>query len=83
VQRLRTKIVTNAEEQLVQLPKGFRVDGEEVEIWRVGDELRLRAPRSAVFADWDEMFAAIDSRKPDLPIDRDQPPMQAERISFD
>jgi len=82
VQRLRAKVFTNGGSQAIRLPKQFRVDAKEVEIWREGDDLRVRAVQSPRFSSWQEMFDAIDRLNPDMP-DRDQPVMPDTRISFD
>lgn len=82
MRRLRAKVFTNGGSQAVRLPKPFRVDAKEVEIWRDGDDLRLRPVRATGFSSWDEMFEAIDRLKPDFP-ERDQPPMPEDnRVYF-
>ena len=45
--------------QAVRLPKEFRVDGTEVEIWRDGDIIHLKPARR----DLEEMFREIDRRR--------------------
>jgi len=82
MERARAKIFSNGGSQAVRLPKRFRVDASEVEIWREGENLLLRPIKKPRFASWQEMFDAIDQLKPDLP-DRDQPEFSDERISFD
>ena len=82
MQRLRAKVFTNGGSQAIRLPKQFRVEAKEVEIWREGDDLRVRPIQTPRFSTWQEMFDAIDRLKPDMP-DRDQPSMPDERISFD
>lgn len=82
MQRVRAKVFSNGGSQAIRLPKPFRVDSKEVEIWREGEELRVRPVREQRFASWQEMFDAIDRLKPDIP-DRDQPELPDERISFD
>jgi antitoxin VapB len=84
MQRLRAKVFTNGGSQAIRLPKPFRVDADEVEIWREGDELHLRPVQAPRFSTWDEMFAAIDARGSDMTIeDRDQPKEPDVRIAFD
>lgn len=70
--RARAKIFANGGSQAVRLPKEFRFDAKEVEVWRVGDEIRLRPVPTKQM--WQEIFAKIDETfKGEFP-DRDQPP---------
>ena len=79
---LRAKVCSNGGSQAIRLPKKFRVDASEVEIWREGDELRLRPVKGPGFSSWEEMFEAIDRLAPDFP-ERDQPPMpEDDRVFF-
>jgi len=82
MQRVRAKVFSNGGSQAIRLPKQFRVDAKEVEIWREGDSLHIQPVPAPKFSSWQEMFDAIDRLKPDLP-DRDQPPMPDTRASFD
>jgi antitoxin VapB len=82
MQRARAKVFMSGGSQAIRLPKQFRVDSKEVEIWRDGEELHVKPVEAPRFSSWQEMFDAIDRLKPDLP-DRDQPPMPAPRVSFD
>lgn len=82
MERLRAKVFTNGGSQAVRLPKRFRVDADEVQIWRDGDELRIRPIKRTGYSTWDEMFEAIDRLKPDFP-EREQPPMPDDGPSFD
>ena len=80
---LRAKVFSNGGSQAIRLPKKFRVDASEVEIWREGDELRIRPIEGRHFSGWDEMFAAIDARGSDMTIeDRDQPILPDARLPF-
>jgi antitoxin VapB len=84
MQRARAKIFANGGSQAVRLPKRFRVDAKEVEIWREGENLLLRPIKKPRFATWQEMFDAIDKRGSDLTIEDRQQPAEADvRISFD
>jgi antitoxin VapB len=84
MERARAKIFLNGGSQAVRLPKRFRVDASEMEIWREGENLLLRPIRKPRFASWQEMFDAIDRRGSDLTIeDRQQPAETDVRIPFD
>ena len=84
MERARARIFANGGSQAVRLPKRFRVDASEVEIWREGDTLLLRPIKKPRFANWQEMFDAIDQRGSDLTIaDRQQPAEPDMRIPFD
>jgi antitoxin VapB len=79
--RARAKIFANGGSQAVRLPKEFRFDAQEVEVWRVGDEIRLRPVPTKQM--WQEIFAKIDETfKGEFP-DRDQPEMPPSRPIFD
>lgn len=83
MQRLRTKVFQSGGSQAVRLPKQLRLETSEVEIWRDGDELRLRPVSESVSDEWDRFFAEIDSIGFDMKIaDRDQPPMPPDRVFF-
>jgi antitoxin VapB len=84
MQRSRAKVFTNGGSQAIRLPKRFRVETKEVEIWREGDELRLRPVEPRRFSGWDEMFAAIDRRGSDMTIEGREQPAEADvRLPFD
>ena len=55
----RAKIFTNGGSQAVRLPKQFRLKASEVEIWREGDEIRMRPVGEA--DSWQKMFEEIDA----------------------
>lgn len=59
--RRRAKLFMHGGSQAVRLPKEFRLEGSEVEIWRDGDTIRLRPVRRDVEA----MFREIDARRGD------------------
>jgi len=79
IQPFRAEIVMDGEDQIVRLPKGFRVEGEQMTIRREGDTVILEPvaatpPRTQ--ADLDAMWARIDARGGgDFP-EREQPPEQ-------
>ena len=84
MERVRAKIFSNGGSQAVRLPKRFRLDASEVEIWREGENLLLRPIKKPRFANWQEMFESIDQRGSDLTIeDRQQPAEPDVRIPFD
>lgn len=69
--RARAKLFANGGSQAVRLPKEFRLNAQEVEVWRVGDEIRLRPVPTKQM--WQEIFDKIDATyKGEFP-DRDQP----------
>jgi antitoxin VapB len=57
--RNRAKLFTHGGSQAVRLPKEFRFDGTEVEIWRDGDTVHLRPARR----DTARMWREIDARR--------------------
>ena len=76
LERFKAKVFSNGGSQAIRLPKQFRVKTGEVEIWRDGDELRLRPVAGPVSDSWKRFFAEIDRVGCDLTIEgRDQPPM--------
>lgn len=79
--RARAKVFNSGGSQAIRLPKKFRVDTKEVEIWKEGEELRLKPVEAPRFSSWDEMFEAIDRLKPSFP-ERDQPPMPEDEHVF-
>ena len=81
---MRAKVFTNGGSQAIRLPKRFRVDASEVEIWRDGETLLLKPVKAKRFANWQEMFDAIDKRGSDMTFeDREQPAQADVRIPFD
>ena len=59
--RKRAKLFTHGGSQAVRLPKEFRLEGGEVEIWREGDRVVIRSPRR----DTARMWREIDARRGD------------------
>ena len=83
MERVRAKIFSNGGSQAVRLPKQFRVKSSEVEIWRDGNELRLRPVADDASDSWNRLFTEIDRIGWDLKIeDREQPPMPVARNLF-
>lgn len=69
--RARARLFANGGSQAVRLPKEFRLNAKEVEVWRVGDEIRLRPVPTRQM--WQEIFDKIDAAyKGEFP-DRNQP----------
>ena len=84
MERLRAKVFQSGGSQAVRLPKKLRVDAQEVEIWREGDELRLRPVTESREEHWKRMWEKIDSIGFDVRMeDREQPPMPPDRVFFD
>jgi len=82
MQRARAKIFINGGSQAVRLPKQFRVDAAEVEIWREGTELRMQPVDES--DSWEKMFAEIDRYGFDTDIaDRNQPAAFERDINLD
>jgi len=71
MQRARAKVFINGGSQAVRLPKQFRVETGEVEIWRDGKDLRIRPVDKN--DSWDKMFAEIDALTGGEWPDREQP----------
>ena len=65
------KIFMHGRSQAVRLPKEFRLPGQEVEVFRQGDDVVLR-PLKRKEINWPEFWAKLDALGPDLdpPIDR-------------
>jgi antitoxin VapB len=73
LERFTAKIFWNGGSQAVRLPKQFRVQSSEVEIWRDGDELHLRPIMDDISQTWNRFFADIDRIGWDVTIeDREQ-----------
>lgn len=72
------KVFKSGNSQAVRLPKAFRFDASEVEIFRRGDEVVLRPPRRKSLAD---AFALLASMPDDVTWDDardDRPPEERE-----
>jgi antitoxin VapB len=71
------RIFKSGNSQAVRLPKEFRFDSEEVEIFRRGDEVVLRE-KSKGMARAFELIASLPIE--DLAGDRDEPPQEPEGL---
>jgi antitoxin VapB len=71
------QIVKSAKGQAVQLPDEFRFQGEEVEIFRRGDEVVLREKSSGLLRAF-EIIANLPIEN--LADDRDLPPQEREGL---
>jgi antitoxin VapB len=65
------RIFKSGNSQAVRLPREFRMNGPEVEIFKRGDEIVLREKRQGL-TELLELFAQL----PEEIEQRDQPPMQ-------
>lgn len=79
IRPLRAELVMDGEDQIVRLPKGFRIESEEVTMRREGDAVILepvvtKSPRTQ--ADLDAMWARVDTHLGGEFPDREQPPLQ-------
>ncbi|MFO1428847.1 MAG: type II toxin-antitoxin system VapB family antitoxin [Candidatus Competibacteraceae bacterium] len=73
-----TKVFKSGNSQAVRLPREFRFDTDEVEIFRRGDEIILRErPRTAA-----EILAVFESFSEDFMADGrdDRPPQEREAL---
>jgi len=57
--KTRAKVFTHGGSQAVRLPKDLRFDVAEVEVWREGDTVHMRAP----CRDTARMWREIDARR--------------------
>lgn len=75
------KVFMSGRSQAVRLPKEFRLPGSEVRIRRVGDAIVLEPIQDlrSVFDQLDE----FNDRYGPFELDREQPPMPADRKAFD
>ena len=72
------KLFKNGSSQAVRLPKAFRIPGNEVKIYKKGNQVILEPIETT----WDSLFEALDDFQEDFMKDgRNQPAMQA-RESF-
>lgn len=80
----RAKLFMHGRSQAVRLPKAFRLPGQEVEVFRQGDDVVLR-PLKRPKINWDEFWAKMDALGPvDLAVpDRDEGLLPPREISFD
>ena len=73
----RARIFKSGNSQAVRLPKEFRFQGEEVEIFRRGDEVVLREPYKGMARAF-ELIANLPIE--DLDRERDAPPQEREGL---
>jgi antitoxin VapB len=77
--RKRAKLFMHGGSQAVRLPKEFRFEGAEVEIWRDGDTVHLRpAPRDTA-----RMWREIDARRGDEIMPYPTQAVLEDRVYFD
>ena len=69
------KLFMNGRSQAVRLPKGFRFEGEEVFVKRVGNAVVLLPRRHS----WEALYGSLGSFSEDFMEDRDQPSREQER----
>jgi antitoxin VapB len=70
---VRARVFKSGNSQAIRLPKEFRVEGRELEIFRRGLEIVLRVPETNVTRAFDLLTALPDDFLPD----RGQAPPQA------
>lgn len=68
-----TKVFKSGNSQAVRLPRGFRVEARELEIFRRGDEIVLREPAGGMSKAFEILANLPDELFPD---GRDDPPPQ-------
>ena len=74
----RAKLFQNGNSQAVRLPKAFRIQGNEVKIYKKGNQVILEP----IEATWDPLFESLNEFPEDFMKDgRCQPDMQ-KRESF-
>ncbi len=69
------KLFMNGRSQAVRLPKGFRFEGEEVFVKRVGSAVVLLPRRHS----WETLYESLGSFSEDFMEDRGQPSREQER----
>ena len=80
----KAKLFMHGRSQAVRLPKAFRLPGQEVDVFRQGDDVVLR-PLKRPKINWDEIWAEMEALGPvDLAVpDRDEGLLPPRDISFD
>ncbi len=78
--RATAKLFTHGRSQAVRLPKGFRFEGTEVRVTKIGDKVILE-PIDGGAMPWALIDQTGDS--PFMPDGREQPAMPADHIVFD
>ena len=71
----KAKLFMNGRSQAVRLPKGFRFDGEEVFVKRVGNAVVLLPQLGS----WETLRESLGSFSEDFMEDRGQPSREQER----
>ena len=66
--------------QAVRLPKGYRFEGDEVYITRVGEAVVLLPKTKKT---WDDVFRSLEMFEPGFRIEREQPKEEQERPLLD
>ncbi|MDR1086610.1 MAG: type II toxin-antitoxin system VapB family antitoxin [Deltaproteobacteria bacterium] len=74
---VRVRVFKSGNSQAVQLPREFRVEGQELEIFRRGQEIILREPEANVARAFDLLSSLPDDFLPD----RGQVPTQVREDS--
>ena len=69
------KLFMNGRSQAVRLPKGFRFEGEEVFVKRVGNAVVLLPRRHS----WEALYGSLGSFSEDFMEERGQPSRDQER----
>jgi antitoxin VapB len=67
------KLFTHGGSQAVYLPKGYRFEGTELHVRRVGNEVVLRALPTS---DMQAMLDALDGFEPGVRLELEQPALQ-------
>lgn len=80
----KAKLFMHGRSQAVRLPKEFRMPGQEVEVFRQGDDVVLR-PLKRKRINWDEFWAGMEALGPvDLVVpDRDEGLLAPRDIALD
>ncbi len=69
----KAKIFKNGQSQAVRLPMEFRIEGKEVYIKKVGNNILLIPMQENPWEAWQQSLQQFSD---DFMTDRDQPPMQ-------
>ncbi len=70
------RVFKSGNSQAIRLPKAFRVTSAELEIFRRGDEIVLREPRSGMA----RAFELLASLPDDMPDRQDDPPQERDGL---
>ena len=74
------KLFKIGRDQAVRLPKGYRFEGDEVYIKRVGEAVVLLPKTQET---WDDVLRALEMFEPGLRLEREQPKEQQHRPALD